>query len=394
MQITNKYVLFLLLLVGFLSRQSLASIGGSFVLNGVHYVWGGPEGVLPAELSPETIKSEHIEALLEDFSDSVREGNLSNDVQSVYGGTSYVLSYVDDKRFSGGIYNRYAKPLFDTYGMQESEVVLLYYRTGGSMNALRKIYNTCTNERVKAAVEYCCFDAEAPAVTHNGFLSSKNVKADLSIEASCQLINSKTSVFDTAVVKENMDLYEIVVDFRNRGTAPIRVDIPLDSGKFCGTALHLQRSDGAQVLNMHTCFNHTIQPIWLYPGDCFTKKIFLHLGVEERPLYINTLFANFGDPKVVYLGDFMVSSRIDKTFTINAQVAFDYFMVEPDRDIEEKLVRKTLCSNAISFSYSPSKETSLRHFSIEEKRAAEWQSIRKAYEKATTDALNMHPDTD
>lgn len=299
--------------------------------------YGAPEGISPADITPEKVNMSHLIPLLDQFKTYIERGNLpkyrprQNEGMSL--GTYYLLSFVDDERFAAEIHTNYASPLFETYGKDEPEVVRLYYLTGGSVEKLRNLYTHSQNTEIKKAVESCLFEeGEVFQEVEERIKTPSDMNSPLSIKVSVKQAEVVGQAHESVPIK---NVYDVFVEFENRSTGPVYFSFPwFDySYRLEPAMFNLQRKDRGPVRHQSRPVKE--QKVVLNPGDRLIKRAVFNL---QRRSEIRGGYFNFQSIfKGAFLGNYVglgvddgwpyiqLDSRVNKSFLLNVQFEQKFF---------------------------------------------------------------------
>lgn len=246
--------------------------------DGVGFMCGAPTGLMPVDIAPEKVCYEHIASLLDEFKEFVEKGEISS--AAFYTATVYLMSFITDERYCEKVYRRYSKPLFETYGEKEAEVVRLYYLTGGSLEELRKLYARSTDEKVRSAIESCFLDASEPLENAGDLIGEpSSEKRPLTIKISYERkLMENTSLGEPPSHEESdsgsrfvSNEYEIAVEFENTASSAVSCSIPMWASVLTVENFNIRRTDDVPVAGLGDYAK--MQDIVLYPGDRLVKKV-------------------------------------------------------------------------------------------------------------------------
>ncbi|MDF7799827.1 hypothetical protein P4C99_10145 [Pontiellaceae bacterium B1224] len=360
---------------------------------------GLPDGVHGKDVSPDKIRLEHINLVLEIYEKNLRQGTVKGSGLTM--DTLYLFSFVGDERFSSLIYDQYAERLFEEFGDQEGATLLLYYKTGGNLEKLRSLYQQPVNDDVKKAIEACFFDASVGLLEEAERDVANATPQSLSVTMWTQYRTRKYYTYDregepeltdlfggpVAGSEDDWTLHECATDERDlyikyENTTEnrlIRIEIPRRKNGNCWCGLKMMRTDGVPVLASGYLVTHEHEKQWitLYPGDQYIQKMDVNFSVTFPLVLMAQLFSDFGG-YVVRLGDYWVGNAGDEfqvtlNYTCNYLIARSVEELDQMKDVEWKSAR----AGPLSLDYEPQNPVDSKRATMRIQQEKAWNRIMK-----------------
>lgn len=366
--------------------------------DGWHMSSGFPDNVHPKDCSPSNIRIEHITPLLEIYERNLRKGTLPAAIKtSATFETLYLFSFVGDERFSSLIYDQYAERLFKEFGHREASSVLLYYKTGGSLEKLRTLYQQPVSDVIKSSIEACFFDAAVCLLENHEQDAVDAITQPLSIKLSIKprkKSNTTESVGGTsaslfgepfAVSEDDAHVYSCKTDERDlyieyENTTKnmlIQIKIPGSIYRRCWCEFNAKRNDGIPVCSREygRVHEHDSQLVTLYPQDRYIRRVDLNFSVEDPGHIAAQLFSDFGKYGVA-LNDYWVGNAEDE-FSVTLDYKCNYIVAKSVGDLNNITDSdwKEVRSTSVELRYIPSKGSKTRT-----DKEKDWESVMMRWE--------------
>jgi hypothetical protein len=378
-------------------RGGYTRAGGSYMSSGFPY------GVHAKDCSPDTIRIEHITPILDIYEKNLRKGILQEAIQnSASSETFYLLSFVGDERFSSLIHDQYAERLFEEFGDKEASAVLLYYKTGGSLEDLRALYQQSNNEDVKTAIQICFFDASAELLEVREQDSTEAVPQPLSVTLSTQFRTTKYYTYDKGgepvvdlfggpvegsegdwtLHERTTDERDLIITYENTTeNRLIRIEIPRYGNENCWREFSVARSGGQPVLS--SGYLRLIEPerqfVTLYPGDNYIRKIDVNFSVAIPGSLMAQMLSDFSRYVVVFGGYWVGNAGDDFQVTLNYKCNYLIARSFKEMDRIKNDDWKLVWANPLSFDYKAKASNDSKRNQTKMNQERTWNSIMERW---------------